>query len=70
MGRKKKKTFWEVVGLERGPLSLVWIIEELLERKMAAPVYKTEINGRGNFFCEKKYCKCKKMPRQCPSGLL
>jgi hypothetical protein len=30
--------FWEVVGLERGPLSLVRIIEELLERKVAAPV--------------------------------
>jgi hypothetical protein len=27
-----------VVGLERGPLSLVRIIEELLERKIAAPV--------------------------------
>jgi hypothetical protein len=26
------------VGLERGPLSLVWIIEELLEREVAAPV--------------------------------
>jgi hypothetical protein len=25
--------FWEVVGLERGPLRLVTIIEELLERK-------------------------------------
>jgi hypothetical protein len=25
--------FWEVVGLERGPLSLVGTIEELLERK-------------------------------------
>jgi hypothetical protein len=32
--RKKKK----VVGLERGPLSLVSTIEELLERKVAAPV--------------------------------
>jgi hypothetical protein len=30
--------FWQVVGLERGPLSLVIIIEELLERK---------INGSG-----------------------
>jgi hypothetical protein len=30
--------FWEVVGLERGQLSLVRIIEELLERKVAAPV--------------------------------
>jgi hypothetical protein len=27
-----------VVGLERGPLSLVRITEELLERKVAAPV--------------------------------
>jgi hypothetical protein len=33
------------MGLERGPPSLVRIIEELLERKVAAPVYKTEING-------------------------
>jgi hypothetical protein len=30
--------FWEVVELERGPLSLVRIIEELLEWKSAAPV--------------------------------
>jgi hypothetical protein len=30
------------VGLGQGPLSLVSIIEELLERKVAAPVYKTE----------------------------
>jgi hypothetical protein len=37
---------WEVVGLERGPLSLERIIEELLEWKVAAPVLKTEINGR------------------------
>jgi hypothetical protein len=28
----------QVVGLERGPLSLVRIIEELLERTVAAPV--------------------------------
>jgi hypothetical protein len=28
--------FWEVVGLERGPLSLVSAIEELLERKSSA----------------------------------
>jgi hypothetical protein len=32
----------KVVGLERGPLSLVSTIEELLDRKVAAPVYKTE----------------------------
>jgi hypothetical protein len=29
--------FWEVVGLERGPLSLVSTIEELLERKSRGP---------------------------------
>jgi hypothetical protein len=32
------------VGLERGPLSLARITEELLERKVAAPVEKSEIN--------------------------
>jgi hypothetical protein len=32
---KKKKT---VVGLEHGPLSLVSTTEELLDRKVAAPV--------------------------------
>jgi hypothetical protein len=36
------------VGLEWGPLSLVRITEELLERKVAAPVYKTESNGPGD----------------------
>jgi hypothetical protein len=35
---QKKK----VVGLERGPLSLVTTIEELLDIKVAAPVKKTE----------------------------
>jgi hypothetical protein len=30
------------VGLERGPLSLVSTTEELLDRKVAAPVQKTE----------------------------
>jgi hypothetical protein len=30
--------FWEVVGLERGPLSLVSTTEELLDRNVAAPV--------------------------------
>jgi hypothetical protein len=34
--------FWEVVGLERGPLSLVSTTEELLDIKVAAPVYRTE----------------------------
>jgi hypothetical protein len=35
---RRYQIFGEVVGLERGPLSLVRIIEELLERKVAAPV--------------------------------
>jgi hypothetical protein len=42
------------VDLERGPLSLVMIIEELLERQVAAPVQKTEINDLGIFYCGKK----------------
>jgi hypothetical protein len=37
-GTTRKK----VVGLERGPLSFVSTNEELLDRKVAAPVYKTE----------------------------
>jgi hypothetical protein len=37
------------MSLERGPLSLMRIIEELLERTVAAPVYKTEINYCGGF---------------------
>jgi hypothetical protein len=32
----------KVVGLERGPLRLMSTTEELLDRKVAAPVYKTE----------------------------
>jgi hypothetical protein len=43
--------FWEVVELERGSLSLVRITDELLERKVAAPVQKTEINSRGDSLC-------------------
>jgi hypothetical protein len=39
--------FCIAVGLERGPLSFVGINEELLERKVAALVKKTEINDRG-----------------------
>jgi hypothetical protein len=30
---RRYQIFWKIVGLERGPLSLVRIIEELLERK-------------------------------------
>jgi hypothetical protein len=35
------------VGLERGPLSLVSTTEELLDRKVADPVYKTENTAAG-----------------------
>jgi hypothetical protein len=37
----------KVVGLERGPLSLVSTTEELVDRKVAAPVYKTENTAVG-----------------------
>jgi hypothetical protein len=40
---KKKK----VVGLEQGPLSLVSPTEKLLDRKVAAPVWKTENTAVG-----------------------
>jgi hypothetical protein len=35
------------VGLERGPLSLVSTTEQLLDRKVTAPVYKTENTAVG-----------------------
>jgi hypothetical protein len=37
----------KVVGLERGPLSPVSTIEELHDRKVAAPVYKIENTAVG-----------------------
>jgi hypothetical protein len=37
----------KVVGLEQGPLSLVSTTEELLDRKVAAPVYETENTAVG-----------------------
>jgi hypothetical protein len=39
--------FWEVVGLELGPLNLVMIIEELLERKVAVPAWKPKLTAVG-----------------------
>jgi hypothetical protein len=42
-GTTRKK----VVDLERGPLSLVSATEELLDRKLAAPVYKTKNTSVG-----------------------
>jgi hypothetical protein len=35
---RRYQIFWEVVGLERGPLSLLKITEEILGSKVAAPV--------------------------------
>jgi hypothetical protein len=40
--------FWEVVGQEQGPLSLVRIIEELIERKSSGSGQENRINGRGD----------------------
>jgi hypothetical protein len=38
---RRYQIFWEVVGLARGPLSLVSTVEGLLEKKkVTAPVYK------------------------------
>jgi hypothetical protein len=37
----------KLVGLERGPLSLVSTTEELLDIKVAAPVYKTKNTAGG-----------------------
>jgi hypothetical protein len=46
---RRYQIFWEIMGLERGPLSLVSITEELLERKSSGSgLYKTYINGRGD----------------------
>jgi hypothetical protein len=39
---RRYQIFWEVAGLERGPLSLVSTIEELLERKSSYPVLEIE----------------------------
>jgi hypothetical protein len=44
---RRYQIFWEVVGLERGPLSLVRIIEELLEWKSIGSGQETRIHGRG-----------------------
>jgi hypothetical protein len=38
--------FWEVLGLERGPLSLVSTIEELLGRKSSGSGLETQEYGR------------------------
>jgi hypothetical protein len=40
---RRYQIFWEVVGLERGPLSLVRITEELIERKSSGSVSRKPI---------------------------
>jgi hypothetical protein len=44
---RRYQILWEVVGLERGPLSLVNTIEELLERTNSGSGLETEITAKG-----------------------
>jgi hypothetical protein len=44
---RRYQIFWEVVGLERGPFSFVSTIEEILGRKVAAPVLEAENTAVG-----------------------
>jgi hypothetical protein len=44
---QRYQIFWELVGLEQGPLSLVRIIEELLEWKSSGSGQESRINGQG-----------------------
>jgi hypothetical protein len=43
---RRYQIFWEVMGLERGPLSLVSTIEELLERKSSSSGLESREYGR------------------------
>jgi hypothetical protein len=45
---RRYQIFWEVVGLKQGPLSLVRIIEELLEWKSSGSGQENRIIGRGD----------------------
>jgi hypothetical protein len=45
---RRYQIFWEVVGLEPGPLSLVSTIEELLGRKSSGSSLETRDYGRGD----------------------
>jgi hypothetical protein len=45
---RRYQIFWEVVGLERGPLSLVSTIEELLGRNNSASGLENREYGRGD----------------------
>jgi hypothetical protein len=48
---RRYQIFWEVVGLEQGPLSLVSIIEELLERKSSGSGLESQEYGRRDSSC-------------------
>jgi hypothetical protein len=48
---RRYKIFWEVVGLERGPLSLISTIEELLERKIGGSGLENRYYGCGDLLC-------------------
>jgi hypothetical protein len=43
---RRYQIYWEVVGLKRGPLSRVIIIEELLEWKSSGSGQENRINGQ------------------------
>jgi hypothetical protein len=43
---RRYQIFWEVVGLERGPLSLMSTIKELLERKSSGSGLENRDDGR------------------------
>jgi hypothetical protein len=45
---RRYQIFWQVVGLERGPLSLVSTIEELLERKSSGSGVESREYGLGD----------------------
>jgi hypothetical protein len=48
---RRYQIFWEAVGLERVPLSLVSTIEKLLERKSSGSVLESREYGRRNPLC-------------------
>jgi hypothetical protein len=47
---RRYQIFWEVVGLERGPLSLVSTIDELLGRNSSGSGLENREYGRGDSF--------------------
>jgi hypothetical protein len=47
-GSRSYQIFWQVVGLEQGPLSLISTIEELLERQSSCAGLENRDYGRGD----------------------